>query len=195
MEKKMEALSFKAELRTEKGSSASRRLRLSGNVPGIVYGAEQDVTAISINHKDLFYALHKEAFRSSILQMHLGDKTEKVLLRDFQMHPYKRLVMHIDFQRIDSNVAITMNVPLHYSGEEISPAVKTGGGLVTHVQNQIEIRCLPDDLPAFISVDLSKLELGNSIHAKDLNLPEKVSLSIASENENPVLVIIAASKD
>jgi large subunit ribosomal protein L25 len=191
----METLSFKAELREEKGSSASRRLRLSGGVPGIVYGAEKDATSISINHKDLFYALHKEAFRSSILNMHLGDKIEQVLLRDFQMHPYKRLVMHIDFQRIDANVAITMNVPLHYSGEEVSPAVKTGGGLVTHVQNKVEVRCLPADLPTFISVDLSKLELGHSIHAKDLTLPEKVSLSITAENENPVLVIVAAAKD
>ena len=188
-------LSFNAVKRETQGSSASRRLRIAGNTPGIVYGANQQPTSIELNHKDLFYALQKEEFHSSILDMNLDGKVEKVLLRDYQMHPYKRVVMHVDFQRIDVNIPIVMNVPIHFHGEETSPAVKTAGGLVTHVQNQVEVRCLPANLPKFIEFDLSKLELGQSIHAKDLVLPEGVSLSISAENENTVLVIVAAAKD
>ncbi len=189
----MEALSFNAVKRETKGSGASRRLRISGDTPGIVYGGNQEPATIQINHKDLFYALQKEEFHSSILDMNLDGKSEKVLLRDYQMHPYKKVVMHVDFQRIDENTVIVMNVPIHFHGEEVSPAVKTGGGLVTHVQNQVEVRCLPADLPKFIEFDLSKLELGQSVHTKDLALPSGVSLSISAENENSVLVIVAAA--
>jgi large subunit ribosomal protein L25 len=181
---------FKATKRETQGSGASRRLRRSGKTPGIVYGANQAALGIELDHNDLFHALQKEGFHSSILDLDIDGKIEKVLLRDVQMHPYKRLVMHIDFQRINENVAITMKVPLHFSGEDIAPAVKTGGGLITHVHTDIEIRCLPAYLPPFIACDLSKLELGQSVHAKDLVLPEHVSLSTTAENENPVLVII-----
>ncbi|MFM2345114.1 MAG: hypothetical protein RLZZ210_1727 [Pseudomonadota bacterium] len=186
-------LSFNAAKRENQGSGASRRLRIAGNTPGIVYGANQEPTSIELNHKELFYALQKEEFHSSILAMNLDGKVEQVLLRDYQMHPYKRVVMHVDFQRIDANTPIVMNVPVHFHGEEVSPAVKTGGGLVTHVQNQVEVRCLPADLPKFIEFDLSKLELGQSVHAKDLTLPANVSLGIGAETT--VLVIVAAAKD
>jgi large subunit ribosomal protein L25 len=190
----MEKITIEANLREHTGSSASRRLRLAGRTPGIIYGANTDAVQIELHHNNLYHSLLKEGFRSSILDIKIGEKIEKALLRDYQMHPYKKIVMHIDFQRIDQNAPITMKVPVHYSGEEISPAVKTGGALITHVQNQIEIRCLPKDLPQYIDVDLSKLELGQSVHAKDVVLPANVNLSISAEHENTVLVIMSTAE-
>jgi len=188
-------LKFSASKRENKGSSASRRLRLTGKTPGIVYGSTAEPLSIELNHNDLFHALLKEEFHSSILDIEIDGNVEKVLLRDFQMHPYKKLVMHVDFQRVDNNTEITVKVPVHFMNEELSPAVKTGGGLVTHVQNEIEIRCFPNNLPQFITHDLSKLELGQSIHAKDLELPANVALSPTAEHDNSVLVNVAALDD
>ncbi len=188
-------LEFSVNQRHNKGTGASRRLRRSGKTPGIVYGTKTTPMQIEIDHNTIFHALLKEEFHSSILSLNIDGNVEKVLLRDYQMHPYKRQVVHIDFQRIDQNTFITVKVPLHFSGEEISPAVKTGGGLVSHVQNDIEIRCLPVNLPKFIACDLSKLENGQSIHAKDLSLPEGVSLSVSAEHDNSVLVVVSATKD
>ena len=163
--------------RTAQGSGASRRLRRAGQVPGIVYGSGQEVTTISIEHNPLWHAMQKEVFHSSVLDLEIDGKSEKVLLRDFQSHPYKQQILHIDFQRVDPNQKIHMSVPLHFHSHAESPAVKLYAGQVTFVANQIDIVCLPKDLPEFIEIDCSILDVTKrSIHIHDLQLPEGVSI-------------------
>ena len=157
-------MKFVAYERTLQGTGASRRLRKTDKVPGIVYGAGTP-QMIELDHNALYFALKKEAFHSSLLEMELGGKVQKVLLRDFQMHPWKQNVLHIDFQRVDETTKLRKKVPLHFSGEENSPAVKTDHCLVGHVANEIEIECLAVQLPEFIAVDLSGLTKGASLHA------------------------------
>lgn len=175
--------------RSVQGTGASRRLRNSGRTPGIIYGGTEAPQAVELDHNALFHALRKEAFHASILDIEVDGKEVKALLRDYQMHPFKALVLHIDFQRVDASQKIHVNVPLHFKGEETAPAVKTGGGVINHSTNEIEVLCLPSDLPEFIVVDLSKLEVGQSIHAKDLALPNGVSLTLHVEQENPAIVV------
>ena len=175
--------------RSVQGTGASRRLRNSGKTPGIIYGGTEAPQAVELDHNALFHALRKEVFHSSILDIEVGGKVQKALLRDYQMHPFKPLVLHIDFQRVDATQKIHMKVPLHFTGEEVAPAVKTGGGVINHISNEIEILCLPADLPEFIAVDLSKIEVGTSIHAKDIALPKGVTLNLHTEQENPVLAV------
>lgn len=174
--------------RSVQGTGASRRLRNSGKTPGIIYGSKTAPQVIELDHNALFHALRKEAFHSSILDIEVGGKAQKVLLRDYQMHPFKPLVLHIDFQRVSSTEKIHMRIPLHFTNAEESAAVKLGGAIISHIANDIEVTCLPSDLPEFIEVDLSKIELGHSIHAKDVALPKGVSLVLHVEQENPVLV-------
>ncbi|WP_288108205.1 50S ribosomal protein L25/general stress protein Ctc [Limnobacter sp.] len=163
--------------RTEQGSGASRRLRRAGQVPGIVYGFDKEAQAISIEHNPLWHSLKKELFHSSVLTLEIDGKAEKVLLRDVQAHPYKQQILHIDFQRVDENVPIHMAVPLHYFGHLESPAVKLHGGQVTFVANQMEVVCLPKDLPEFVKVDCGILDITKrSIHVSDVALPEGVSI-------------------
>lgn len=163
--------------RKEQGTGASRRLRRTGQIPGIVYGANAQATAITIEHNPLWHALQKEKFHSSVLDLEIDGKTEQVLLRDYQNHPYKQQILHIDFQRVDANQKIHVAVPLHYSGHLESPAVKLHAGQVTFVANQLEVECLPADLPEFIAVDCSLLDITKrSIHANDLQLPAGVSI-------------------
>jgi len=176
-----------ATVRDLQGSGASRRLRRAGKVPGIVYGGSAAPATIEIEHNPLWHALQKEAFHSSILDLEIDGKSEKVLLRDFQPHPYKQLIMHIDFQRVDATHKIHVRVPLHFSGEENSPAVKLSGGLVSHVITELDVSCLPGDLPEFIAVDLSNLEAGKSIHVNDLALPKGVT---PVSHENPAIVTV-----
>jgi large subunit ribosomal protein L25 len=166
----MAAIEFTAFPRAGEGRGASRRLRHAGKAPGIVYGGVDKPTPIELDHNALIHALKNEAFHSSILTMKLGDAAQKVLLRDVQMHPYRPLVLHIDFQRIDENKKIHMKVPLHFTNAEISPAVKDGGAIVSHVMNDLDISCLPKDLPEFIEVDLTTLELGHPIKVSGLKL-------------------------
>ncbi|ODT37291.1 MAG: 50S ribosomal protein L25/general stress protein Ctc [Lautropia sp. SCN 70-15] len=175
--------------RKEQGSSASRRLRRAGQVPGIVYGGNVEPTAVAIEHNPLYHSLRVEAFHSSILDMELDGKTEQVLLRDVQWHPYKPVVMHIDFQRVAAGEKITVKVPLHFVNQEISPAVKLSAAIVGHVVNEIEITCLPKDLPSFIEVDLSNLETTQTVHANDIKLPAGVSLA-QHGGENPAIVTV-----
>jgi len=156
------------------GRGASRRLRRSGKAPGIVYGGTGEPTQVELDHNALLHALKSERFHASILTMKLGDKSQQVLLRDVQMHPYRPLVLHIDFQRVDANKKIHMKVPLHFINAELSPAVKDGGAVVSHVLNEIDISCLPKDLPEFIEVDLSTLELNHALKASGLKLPSGV---------------------
>ena len=162
--------------RTEQGSGASRRLRRAGHTPGIVYGGPAAPVNVSLDHNALFHALKKEAFHSSILDLEVDGKSEKVLLRDFQMHAFKPLVLHADFQRVDPNQKIHMKVPLHFINAEISPAIKLSGGIISHVMNEIDVQCVASKLPSHIEVDLSAIVKGQSIHAGELVLPEGVTL-------------------
>ncbi|MFM8465197.1 MAG: 50S ribosomal protein L25/general stress protein Ctc [Burkholderiaceae bacterium] len=175
----MEVIAFP---RSEQGSGASRRLRRAGQTPGIIYGGTEAPLNIALDHNALFHALKKESFHSSVLDMKVGDKAEKVLLRDFQMHAFKPLVMHVDFQRLDPNQKIHVRVPLHFVNAEISPAVKLSGGVISHVLNELDVSCLPKDLPAFIEVDLSNMTEGTSFHVADLKLPAGVTAVQAKEN-------------
>jgi len=156
------------------GRGASRRLRRSGKAPGIVYGGTGEPTQVELDHNALMHALKNETFHASILTMKLDGKSQQVLLRDVQMHPFRPLVLHVDFQRVDANKKIHMKVPLHFVNAELSPAVKEGGAVVSHVLNEIDISCLPKDLPEFIEVDLSSLELSHALKASGLKLPHGV---------------------
>ncbi len=173
--------------RSVQGTGASRRLRNSGKTPGIIYGGKDAVSVIELDHNALFHALRKEAFHSSILDLEIDGKAQKVLLRDYQMHPFKPLVLHIDFQRVSATEKVHMRVPLHFVNADTSSAVKLQGAVVSHIATELEVSCLPADLPEFIEVDLSNIEVGHGIHAKDLALPKGVSLVLHVEQENPVL--------
>jgi len=168
-------MKFVAFERSKQGTGASRRLRNSGKAPGIVYGGSAQPQLIEIDHNALWHALKKEAFHASVLDMEFNGTESKVILRDVQYHPFKQLVLHIDFQRVEANTVLHMKVPLHYAGEENSPAVKNDKCLINHVVNEIEVNCLPADLPEFIAVDLSKLESGKSLHLDDIQLPKGVN--------------------
>ncbi|MBL8345192.1 MAG: 50S ribosomal protein L25/general stress protein Ctc [Rubrivivax sp.] len=185
-------MKFTAYERSLQGTGASRRLRLADKVPGIVYGAGTP-KMIELDHNALFFALKKEAFHSSILEMDLAGKTEKVLLRDFQMHAWKPIVMHIDFQRVDESTKLRKKVPLHFAGEENSPAVKTDHCLIGHVATEIEIECLASQLPEFVTIDLSNLVKGQSLHASDLKLPEGIKV-VKHGTLNPVIVSVTLPK-
>lgn len=178
-------MKFVAFERKLQGTGASRRLRHAGKVPGIVYGAGEPAV-IELDHNALFHAMKKEAFHSSLLDMELNGVTTQVLLRDYQMHPYKQQVLHVDFQRVDATTKITKKVPLHFVGEAESPAVKTDKGTVNHVLTQVEITCLAQQLPEFIEVDLSGLTMGHSIHVNDLKLDSHIKL-VTHGKPNPVV--------
>jgi len=173
--------------RTEQGSGASRRLRNAGQTPGIIYGGASTPVNIKLDHNALYHALKKETFHSSILDMEIEGKTEQVLLRDFQMHAFKPLVMHVDFQRVDAKQKIHVKVPLHFVNAEIAPAVKLSSAVVSHVMSELEITCLPKDLPEFIEVDLANLEAGNTIHLSDLKLPQGVAAVLHGAQEDPTI--------
>ena len=183
-------MKFVAFERSMQGTGASRRLRNSGKTPGIVYGGtDQQPKLIELDHNALWHALKKEGFHASILDMELSGQEHKVLLRDFQMHPYKQLVLHIDFQRVDAHTTLSMKVPLHYTGQDESPAVKTDNCLVNHVLTELEVACLPADLPEAIQVDLSGLKTGVSLHLNDITLPKGVK-AVTHGKKNPVLVSV-----
>jgi large subunit ribosomal protein L25 len=179
-------MKFVAFERTLQGTGASRRLRNAQKVPGIVYGAGTP-SMIELDHNALFFALKKEAFHSSLLDMELAGKTEQVLLRDYQMHPFRPIVLHVDFQRVDATTKVTKKVPLHYVNEENSPAVKTDGCVVNHVVNELNIQCLASQLPEFITVDLSELTKGQSLHVSDIKLPAGTKV-VTHGKPNPVIV-------
>lgn len=180
-------MKFVAFERATQGTGASRRLRVSGKTPGIVYGGEGQPQLIELDHNALWHALKKEAFHSSILEMEVAGAVSKVLLRDVQYHPFHQLVQHIDFQRVDAKTRLHMKVPLHFKGEEESEAVKTAHNLVNHVVTELEISCLPSDLPEFIEVDLSGLTKNATLHVNDIKLPKGVKYVSHGKN-NPVIV-------
>ena len=180
-------------VRKELGTGASRRLRIAGQTPGIVYGGSDAPVNLSLDHNALYHALKKEAFHSSILDLEIDGAVQKVLLRDFQVHAYKQLVLHADFQRVDAKQAIHVKVPLHFINADVSPAVKLSAGIISHVITDLDISCLPQDLPEFVEVDLSALDVGHSIHLADLKLPAGVTV-VSQENLTIATAAIPAGK-
>ena len=186
-------IEIKAEPRSVQGTGASRRLRRESKVPGVLYGAGKDALPIEVDHKDLWFKLKMEAFHASILDLDLGGEKSQVLLRDYQMHPFRPLILHIDFQRVAANKKIHMRVPLHFVNAEISPGVKATGGLVQHVLNELEVSCLPKDLPEFIEVDLANLQAGHSLHLSGITLPPGVE-ALVPKGEDPTVATIVIPK-
>ena len=181
-------MKFVAFERAKQGTGASRRLRISGKTPGIVYGGDTQPQLIEIDHNALWHALKKEAFHASVLEMEIGGAVSKVLLRDVQYHPFRQLVQHIDFQRVDAKTRMTMKVPVHFKGEEESEAVKIDLNLVNHVTTELELNCLPSDLPEFIEVDLSGLTQKATLLVSDIKLPKGVKYVAHGNKLNPVVV-------
>ena len=182
-------IEINAAKREAQGTGASRRLRRAGKVPGIVYGGDTQPVNIELDHKDLLKNLHTEAFHASILTLKLEGSAEQVLLRTFNMHPFKAEVQHVDFQRVSKDRKINMKVPLHFINAEKSPGVKQQGGVASHVMNELSIACLPDDLPEYVEVDMGELAVGGSIHARDIKLPKGVE-AILHKGENPVVATV-----
>src|SRR5688572_22331081 len=181
---------FPAEIRNDEGKGASRRLRRAGKVPAVIYGAKEDAQSIQFDHNTIWLATAHEWFYSSILDLKIGDKTQKALLRDMQRHPFKPQILHLDFQRVDENEAIKIRVPLHFVNEEKSPAGKTSGVIVSHAMTEIFVSTLPRNLPEFIEVDLSELNVGDIVHLSDIKLPEGVEipeLKLGKEHDHAVV--------
>jgi large subunit ribosomal protein L25 len=187
-------MKFVAFERKLQGTGASRRLRNSGRTPGIVYGGTGEPALIELDHNALFHAIKKEAFHSSILDMELNGQEYKVLLRDLTMHPFRQQVQHVDFQRVDATTRMTVKVPLHFSGEENSPAVKAEKCLVNHVVNELTVTCFPADIPEFIAVDLSEMKKGSSLHINDITLPKGVKFVVKGQ-ANPVLASVTVIEE
>src|SRR5437762_2697274 len=183
------AIEITARKREAQGTGPSRRLRIAGKVPGILYGGDQAPVNIELDHKDLFIKLKNERFHASILTLELAGTKEQVLLRAVNMHPFKLQVQHVDFQRVVKDRKIHMKVPLHFVNAEKSPGVKDQGGVVSHVLNEANVTCLPDDLPEFIEVDLSNLAVGHSLHVRDLTPPKGVTFTLGKD-ENPVVATV-----
>jgi large subunit ribosomal protein L25 len=179
-----------AQARTLQGSGASRRLRRAGKVPGIIYGGAATPQAIEIDHNELLINLKKEAFHASILNIVLDGKKQQVLLRDTQRHAFKPLILHVDFQRVDATHELHTKVPLHFVNEETAPGVKLSGGLVNHVITELDVHCLPKDLPAFIEVDLATLNVGDTIHLSQIKLPKGVKLVQHSADDSVVVGVV-----
>jgi large subunit ribosomal protein L25 len=182
-------MKFVAYERAKQGTGASRRLRNTGKTPGILYGGEGQPQLIELDHNALWHALKKEAFHSTILDMELAGQSAKVLLRDVQLHPFKPLVLHIDFQRVDARTKLHMKVPLHYVKAEESQAVKHDNCVVNQVMSELDISCFPGDLPEFIEIDLSGMKKGMSLHLNDITLPKGVT-AVTRGKPNPVLVSV-----
>jgi large subunit ribosomal protein L25 len=181
-----------AELRDVQGTGASRRLRHAGKIPAILYGSGKDTAMLTLSHNSLYHNMEDESFHSSILTVEIDGKKEKAILRDVQMHAYKQLIMHIDLQRVSAKDKIHMNVPFHFTGAEEAPGVKVESGIVSHLITELDIVCLPDDLPEFISIDISALNLGDSIHLSEITLPEGVESSALSHGDDLAVVTVVA---
>ena len=183
------AIEISARKREMQGTGPARRMRRMGRVPGVLYGGDKNPVNLELDHKDLYQNLRNEKFHASILTLDLGGAKEQVLLRSVSMHPFRPQVQHIDFQRVSKDRKIHMKVPLHFVNAEKSPGVKEQGGVVSHVLNELDIVCFPDDLPEFVEVDLSNLAVGKSLHARELALPKGVELSM-HKGEDPVVATV-----
>jgi large subunit ribosomal protein L25 len=177
--------------RKDEGKGASRRLRHAGMIPAIVYGGEDKPQNIQLEHEKTWVASQHEWFYASILTLDVDGKPQQVLLRDMQRHPFKQLIMHLDFQRVSANTAIRVNVPLHFVNQDTSPAGKSSDVVLTHELNEVEISCLPKDLPAFIEVDLGEMKLGDTVHLSDVTLPKGVELAHKIDDEHDPAVAVA----
>ena len=177
------SIELNAELRTDTGKGASRRLRHANKVPAILYGAGKDPENLTLEQKDVQYELQHEAFFTQVLELNIGGKKQDVLLRDLQHHPYKQDILHMDFQRVEAKKEMHVNVPLHFINEDIAPGVKTEGGAVSHVMSEVEVVCLPKNIPEFIDVDLSELHLGEIVHLSDLKMPAGVEVFALKQGE------------
>jgi len=184
-----------AETRDDMGKGASRRLRRAGQVPAIIYGAHKEPTMITLGHNELIKNLEHEAFYSHVLDLKLGSKKEKVVLKDLQRHPSKPFILHVDFLRVSAKEKIRMNVPLHFMNEETAPGVKQGGR-VAHTLTDIEVSCLPKDLPEYIEVDMAEVEIGQAIHLSELALPKGIEIPALAQgaDQDAVVVSIHAAK-
>lgn len=177
--------------REQRGTGVSRRMRLAGSVPGVIYGGSKEVAAIQLDHNGIYHQLKQEAFHASILTLEVSGAKEQVLLRDVQMHPFKPLVLHVDFQRVSATEKIHMKIPLHFINADLAPGVKLGGGIISHIMNEVEVKCLAKDLPEYFEVDLSHLETGDSIHLSELKIPENVELLEMQHGEDlPIATVV-----
>ncbi len=183
-----------ADFRDDQGKGASRRLRHAGRVPAILYGGAREPRALSLDHTKLQLALENEKFYSSIMQLKVGDQTQAAILRDVQRHPWKNQVVHVDLQRVYENEKIRLSVPIHYTGEAASPGVKTEGGMMSHLKNELMVECLPKDLPEYLELDVSGLHLNESLHLSDLKLPEGVLSVELQSGKNPSIVAVHAMR-
>lgn len=182
-------IEINASKRVKQGTGASRRLRRTGRVPAILYGGEQGAEPIELDHNEIYHNLKLEAFHASVLSMTLDGRKQSVLLRDVQMHAYRSQIVHLDFQRVEANRKIHVKVPLHFVNAESAPGVKLQGGIVSHIMNDVDISCLPSDLPEFIEVDLQELSAGHSVHVSNLKLPKGVD-PVLHGDEDPVVATI-----
>ena len=183
-------IEISATARTLQGTGASRRLRRTGRIPAVIYGAGKDAVAIELDHKEVFYKLKNESFHATILKLNLDGKGEQVLLRDYQMHPFRPVVMHVDFQRVNPKEKIHMKVPLHFANAENAPGVKLSAGIVSHIITEVDVACLPKDLPEFIEVDLANLAAGHSIHLSELKLGKGIELIPLTKGEDLAVATI-----
>ncbi len=189
-----ETFELNAQVRTDMGKGASRRLRRTGAMPAIIYGGDGEAQMITMAHKDLAHHLENEAFYSHVLTLDLDGKAEKVILRDLQRHPVKPVILHADFLRVDNKTRLSMNVPLHFINEDTAIGVKQDGGIVSHLATDVEVSCLAKDLPEYIEVDIINLSAGESIHLSEISVPEGVELMALSHGGGHDLAIVSINK-
>jgi len=186
------SFNVQAAKRDVKGTGASRRLRHAGTTPGIIYGGDKPAVQISLDHNNLFHALRNEAFHSSVLNIDVEGSKETVILRDVQWHAFRQQVLHIDFQRVDATHAVHLKVPVHFIGADVCPGVKLHGGTFSHTINEIDVKGLAADLPAFIEIDVKALDNGAALHLRDVKLPKGVELAHATDGDKVIASIVAA---
>jgi len=187
----MQQFEVQAESRSQQGKGASRRLRRDGKVPGILYGVGKEALPIMVSHEELKHQLDKEAFFSHILTLHLDGGSERVVLKDLQRHPFRPLIVHVDFQRIAEDRELSMRVPIHFLNEDRCVGVRTGGGVINHITTEVEVSCLPRDLPEFIAVDLAEINVGVTLHVSDLQLPPGVTLNVLKHGGDATLPVVS----
>ncbi|NOT14578.1 MAG: 50S ribosomal protein L25/general stress protein Ctc [Methylotenera sp.] len=188
------AIEINAVKRDAKGTGASRRLRRAGSVPGVVYGGGKEAITLEVNAKELFLQFRHEAFHASVLSLIVEGKKESVLLRDFQMHPVRNTIQHVDFQRVSATEKIHVKVPLHFVNADVAPGVKLGGGIVAHIQTEADVSCLAKDLPEFIEVDVATLEMGHSVHLSQIKLPKGVEFVQLAHGDDAAVASIAKTR-
>ena len=193
-----DAFELEAKVRTDQGKGASRRLRrLNNEIPAVIYGGDKDPLSITLSHNEMSHAVENEAFFSHIITIKVGKDSEQVIIKDLQRHPAKPFLMHADFQRVLADEEITVNVPVHFINEDKCKAVKLEGGVISHILTEIEISCLPKNLPEYLEVDMLELKVGDNVHLSDIKFPEgvtSVSLSHGGEDADLVVASIHGAK-